>query len=105
MANAEESNKVRVTTDKDLATVYWATSPPPEDIVAFLIETLIHDKGLPEPETGALSENFKLEVKIPPQISFPHVWVCGRLSEVCSDPADRAQTNGSAELSFDGAEY
>mmetsp|Transcript_48867 Transcript_48867/g.79296 ORF Transcript_48867/g.79296 Transcript_48867/m.79296 type:complete len:97 (+) Transcript_48867:84-374(+) len=76
MANAEESNKVRVTTDKerteflrhdlrplmeDLATVYWATSPPPEDIVAFLIETLIHDKGLPEPETGALSENFKLE--------------------------------------------
>mmetsp|Transcript_58801 Transcript_58801/g.140005 ORF Transcript_58801/g.140005 Transcript_58801/m.140005 type:complete len:94 (-) Transcript_58801:69-350(-) len=41
---------------EDLAASYWSTSPPPEDIVAFLINTLTVQYGLAEPATGALPD-------------------------------------------------
>mmetsp|Transcript_47622 Transcript_47622/g.101949 ORF Transcript_47622/g.101949 Transcript_47622/m.101949 type:complete len:108 (+) Transcript_47622:171-494(+) len=53
-----------------LAVQYYTTTPPPEDIVGFLIDTLVHQRGLPQPAEGALKdyevdevENLKNKVK------------------------------------------
>mmetsp|Transcript_5039 Transcript_5039/g.9698 ORF Transcript_5039/g.9698 Transcript_5039/m.9698 type:complete len:93 (+) Transcript_5039:76-354(+) len=41
---------------EDLALAYYSTSPPPEDIVAFLVNALRRQHGLPEPPSGGLPE-------------------------------------------------
>eukprot|EP00931_Biecheleriopsis_adriatica_P072444 TRINITY_DN4672_c0_g1_i1.p1 TRINITY_DN4672_c0_g1~~TRINITY_DN4672_c0_g1_i1.p1 ORF type:complete len:100 (+),score=25.99 TRINITY_DN4672_c0_g1_i1:82-381(+) len=41
---------------EDLAAAYWSTTPPPEDIVAFLIDTLTVQYGVKEPQSGPLNE-------------------------------------------------
>eukprot|EP00439_Symbiodinium_sp_Y106_P014242 s4188_g2.t1 len=48
---------------EDLAAAYWSTSPPPEDIVAFLINTLTVQYGLADPPGGALTEEAMSEMQ------------------------------------------
>mmetsp|Transcript_82905 Transcript_82905/g.162546 ORF Transcript_82905/g.162546 Transcript_82905/m.162546 type:complete len:95 (+) Transcript_82905:102-386(+) len=48
---------------ESLAVAYYATTPPPEDIVGFLIETLLRTKNLPTPPEGALDEDEEIDAQ------------------------------------------
>jgi len=48
---------------ENLAVSFYMASPPPEDIVGFLIANLQRQASLPAPEEGGLDEDERLETK------------------------------------------
>eukprot|EP00747_Dinoflagellata_sp_TGD_P162334 gnl/TRDRNA2_/TRDRNA2_179806_c1_seq1.p1 gnl/TRDRNA2_/TRDRNA2_179806_c1~~gnl/TRDRNA2_/TRDRNA2_179806_c1_seq1.p1 ORF type:complete len:111 (-),score=36.08 gnl/TRDRNA2_/TRDRNA2_179806_c1_seq1:67-399(-) len=47
---------------EELSTAYFAAQPPPEDIVAFLIDALAKSRGYTEPMKGKLDQSAQMEV-------------------------------------------